>query len=71
MQLFDRQVTIRMGQANVRRWSDQLFALLSRDDDVFGVESLPTHRMPLEMGPEAYQAFKDKEDGCLKVVLQP
>ena len=71
MQLFDRQVTIRMGQANVRRWSDRLFDLLSQDDDVFGVESLPTHRLPLEEGPEAYKTFKDKEDGCIKVVLKP
>jgi threonine dehydrogenase-like Zn-dependent dehydrogenase len=71
MQLFDRQVTIRMGQANVRRWSDTLFDLLSQDDDVLGVESLPTHRLPLEMAPEAYKTFKNKEDGCIKVVLKP
>ena len=71
MQLFDRQVTIRMGQANVRRWSDRLLTLLSRGDDVFGVEGLPTHRLPLEEAPEAYKTFKNKEDGCLKVVLKP
>jgi threonine dehydrogenase-like Zn-dependent dehydrogenase len=71
MQLFDRQVTIRMGQANVRRWSGELFDLLSRDDDVFGVESLPTHVLPLEQGPEAYRTFREKQDGCIKVVLKP
>ena len=71
MQLFDRQVSIRMGQANVRRWSDRLFTLLSQDDDVFGVESLPTHHLPLEEGPQAYKTFRDKEDGCIKVVLKP
>ncbi len=71
MQLFDRQVSIRMGQANVRRWSDRLFELLSQDDDVFGVETLATHHLPLEMASEAYKAFQDKEDGCLKVVLKP
>jgi threonine dehydrogenase-like Zn-dependent dehydrogenase len=71
MQLFDRQVSIRMGQANVRRWSDRLLELLSQDDDVFGVETLPTHHLPLEMAAEAYKTFKDKEDGCIKVVLKP
>ncbi len=71
MRLFDRQVSIRMGQANVRRWSDRLLELLSQPDDVFGVESLPTHHLRLEQGPEAYRTFKDKEDGCIKVVLKP
>jgi threonine dehydrogenase-like Zn-dependent dehydrogenase len=71
MRLFDRQVSIRMGQANVRRWSDRLLELLSQADDVFGVESLPTHHLRLEQGPEAYKTFKDKEDGCIKVMLKP
>ena len=71
MKLFDRQITLRMGQANVRRWSDHLFELLSRDEDVFGVESLPSHHLPLDEAPEAYRKFRDKEDGFIKVVLQP
>ena len=71
MQLFDRQVTIRMGQANVRRWSDELFELLSQDEDVFGVEALPTHTLPLEQGADAYRTFQKKQDGCIKVVLKP
>ena len=71
MKLFDRQITLRMGQANVRRWSDHLFGLLSRDEDVFGVESLPSHHLPLDEAPEAYRKFRDKEDGFIKVVLQP
>jgi threonine dehydrogenase-like Zn-dependent dehydrogenase len=71
MTLFDRQVTLRMGQANVRRWSDELFGLLCADEDVFGVESLPTHHLPLIEGPEAYKTFQKKEDGCMKVVLHP
>jgi threonine dehydrogenase-like Zn-dependent dehydrogenase len=71
MRLFDRQVSIRMGQANVRRWSDHLFELLSGDDDVFGVESLPSHLLPLADGPEAYRKFQKKEDGFIKVVLKP
>jgi len=71
MRLFDRQTTLRMGQANVRRWSDQLVALLSQDEDVFDVEGLATHRLPLEEAPSAYEMFRNKDDGCIKVVLQP
>jgi len=71
MRLFDRQVTIRMGQANVRRWTDELLALLQADEDVFGVETLATHRWPLADAPQAYRMFQHKQDGCIKVVLQP
>ena len=71
MRLFDRQVTIRMGQANVRRWSDHLLELVSREDDVFDVEGLATHHLPLDEAPDAYRMFRDKDDGCIKVVLRP
>lgn len=71
MKLFDRQVSIRMGQANVRHWTERLVELLSQDEDTFGVEALPTHHLSLEDGPEAYRLFKEKEDGCIKVVLKP
>lgn len=71
MKLFDRQVTIRMGQANVRRWSEELFGLLYDNEDVFGVETLVTHHLPLADAPQAYQMFQAKESGCLKVVLRP
>ncbi len=71
MQLFDKQLTLRMGQTNVRRWSDELFALLNRDEDLFGVDDLATHRVPLEAAPDAYRTFQRKEDGCVKVVLKP
>ena len=30
-----------------------------------------THNRPLEEGPELYRTFRDKEDGCIKVVLKP
>lgn len=71
MELFDRQISIRMGQANVRRWSDRLFELLSRPEDVFDVETLASHHLPLEDAPGAYQMFQRKADGCIKVVLHP
>jgi threonine dehydrogenase-like Zn-dependent dehydrogenase len=69
-ELFDRQITIRMGQANVRRWTDDLLPLLS-DDDPLGTEDLTTHTLPLERAPFGYESFQKKLDGCIKVVLQP
>ena len=71
MQMFDKQLQVRMGQANVRRWSDEILALLSEDEDHLGVEDFATHRLPLEDAPEAYRRFRDKEDGMVKVVFQP
>ena len=71
MKLFDRQVTVRMGQANVRRWSDQLLEQVSRDEDLFDLERLATHHLPLDDAPDAYAMFRDKDDGWVKVVLHP
>ncbi len=71
MELFDKQVQLRMGQANVHRWTDQLVPLLDRDDDVFGVEDLATHRLPLAEAARGYEMFQKKEDGAVKVILQP
>ncbi len=68
--LFDMQVQLRMGQANVRRWVDDLLPLLG-DDDPLGTADLVTHRTPLEQAPELYRTFQRKEDGCVKVVLKP
>ena len=70
MQLFDKQIQLRMGQANVRAWTDQLLAMLT-DDDPFGVDAFATHHLPLEEAPSAYQRFQKKEDGMVKVVFRP
>ena len=69
-ELFDRQITIRMGQANVRRWTDDLLPLLGEDDPL-GTSDLATHELPLEDAPRAYRIFQRKEDGAIKVVLKP
>jgi threonine dehydrogenase-like Zn-dependent dehydrogenase len=69
-ELFDRQVTIRMGQANVRRWTDELIPLVA-DGDPLGLDDLITHRLPLRAAPEAYEMFREKRDGAVKVVLHP
>jgi threonine dehydrogenase-like Zn-dependent dehydrogenase len=68
--LFDKQITVRMGQANVRRWVDDLLPLLS-DDDPLGVDSLATHHLPLDQAPYGYEVFQQKRDGAIKVVLHP
>ena len=71
MDLFDKGVTLRMGQAHVKRWVDDIMPLLTGDDDPLGVDDLVTHRLPLEEAPHGYDIFKKKEDGCVKVVLKP
>ena len=71
MELFDKGLTVRMGQCHVRRWSDDLLDLVSGSDDVLGLEGLATHHAPLEDAPELYRTFQEKRDDCLKVVLKP
>jgi threonine dehydrogenase-like Zn-dependent dehydrogenase len=71
MELFDKGLTVRMGQCHVRRWSDDLLDLVSGSDDVLGLEGLATHHAPLEEAPELYRTFQEKRDNCLKVVLKP
>jgi threonine dehydrogenase-like Zn-dependent dehydrogenase len=70
MQLFDKGVQIRMGQAHVRRWTDEILPLLM-DGDPLGTDDLTTHQLPLDRAPEAYSMFQKKEDGAIKVVLKP
>jgi threonine dehydrogenase-like Zn-dependent dehydrogenase len=69
--LFDKGVTIRMGQAHVKRWVDEVMPALLDDADPLGTADLTTHQLPLEQAPQAYDMFKDKQDGCIKVVLKP
>jgi threonine dehydrogenase-like Zn-dependent dehydrogenase len=68
--LFDKQIQLRMGQANVKRWVDDIVPLLT-DDDPLGVDDFATHRMPLEQAPHAYEMFQKKQDGACKVVFEP
>jgi threonine dehydrogenase-like Zn-dependent dehydrogenase len=69
-QMFDKQIQLRMGQANVRAWTDELLSTLV-ESDPFGVESFATHHLPLDDAPSAYDKFQKKEDGTVKVVFQP
>ena len=68
--LYDKGLTVRMGQANVRRWLDDLLPLLT-DDDPLGLDDLVTHRMPIDQAPYAYEIFQKRLDGCVKLVLEP
>ena len=71
MQLFDKQIQLRMGQANVKRWVDHLMPLLEDESDPLAVEDLATHKLPLEQAPHAYEIFQKKQDGAIKILLQP
>ena len=65
----NKGLTIRMGQTHVNRWTDDLLDRIQRGqiDPSFVI----THTVSLEQGPEMYKTFRDKEDGCIKVVLKP
>lgn len=71
LSMFDKQIQLRMGQCNVRRWTDDLLPLVEDDADPLGVMDLVTHRSGLDGAPALYEKFQKKEDGCIKVVLNP
>ncbi|OZC32627.1 zinc-dependent alcohol dehydrogenase [Gordonia polyisoprenivorans] len=68
--LFDKQIQLRMGQANVKRWVPDILPLLG-DDDPLGVDSFATHELPLDDAPHAYDIFQNKQDGAVKIILKP
>ena len=69
--IFDKQIQLRAGQCNVKAWIDDLLPLVEDPADPLGVDDLVTHRVPLDQAPGAYEMFQKKEDGCVKVVLDP
>ena len=71
MELFDKQIQIRMGQANVKSWIDKILPLVTDDADPLGTEDFATHRLPLGEAPRAYELFQEKKDGAIKIVLAP
>jgi threonine dehydrogenase-like Zn-dependent dehydrogenase len=71
MDMFDKQLQLRMGQANVKRWIDDLMPLVCEDADPLGVEDLATHKLPLDEAPRAYEIFQKKQDGAIKILLTP
>ncbi|MFN2627061.1 MAG: zinc-dependent alcohol dehydrogenase [Gaiellaceae bacterium] len=71
MDLFDKQIQIRMGQANVKRWVGDIMPLLTGDGDPLGTEDFATHRISIDEAPGAYKMFQEKNDGAIKVVIKP
>ena len=71
MNMFDKQIQLRMGQCNVHRWVDDILPLVEDPSDPLGTLDLTTHSVPLAQAPEMYETFQKKQDGCIKVVLKP
>ncbi|MCW2883223.1 MAG: hypothetical protein QOE54_2052 [Streptosporangiaceae bacterium] len=71
LRMFDKGVAVRMGQAHVRRWIDDLMPLVTDDTDPIGVMDLATHHLPLSRAPHGYEIFQKKQDGAIKIVLNP
>jgi threonine dehydrogenase-like Zn-dependent dehydrogenase len=71
LQMFDKQINVRMGQANVKRWTQDILPLLTGDEDPLGVDEFATHHLPLEDAPHAYEIFQKKEEGAFKILLKP
>ena len=69
--MFDKQIQLRMGQANVKAWTEDILPLVIDDADPLGVETFNTHAVKLEEAPAAYEMFQRKEDGAIKVLFKP
>jgi threonine dehydrogenase-like Zn-dependent dehydrogenase len=68
--LFDKQIQVRMGQANAPFWTQEILPLLL-EKDMFGVDNFATHRLSLDEAPNAYDIFQKKQDNAFKIVLKP
>jgi threonine dehydrogenase-like Zn-dependent dehydrogenase len=71
MEMFDRGITLRMGQCHVKRWIDDILPLVMDDADPLGTLDMTTHHLPLSEAPHGYEIFQKKQDNCIKVVLHP
>jgi threonine dehydrogenase-like Zn-dependent dehydrogenase len=71
MEMFDRGITLRMGQCHVKRWIDDILPAVMDDSDPLGTLDMTTHHLPLDQAAHGYEIFQKKQDGCIKVVLNP
>ena len=71
MDIFDKGLTMRFGQCHVRAWTDGLLELAELSNDPLELEGFATHHAPLEDAAEMYAVFQEKQDGCIKVILEP
>jgi len=65
----NKGLTFRMGQTHVQRWTADLLRRI--EEEQIDPSFVITHEVPLDMGPEMYRTFRDKQDSCIKVVLKP
>jgi len=68
-QLFDKGITVKLGQAPVHKYIDELIPLV--ESGKIKLNDIISHRLPLNEAPHAYEIFCKKQDDCVKVVLQP
>ncbi len=65
----NKGLTMRTGQTHMQRYMAPLLKRI--EDGEIDPSFIITHRVKLEDGPEAYKTFRDKRDGCIKVVMRP
>ncbi len=69
VEAYDKNVTFRIGRCPARAVLDELIPIVQ--EGRFDPASIITHRVPLAMGPDAYELFDGRRDGCVKIVLEP
>jgi threonine dehydrogenase-like Zn-dependent dehydrogenase len=67
--LMQKGLTLRTGQTHVNRWTDDLLRRIEAGE--IDPSFVVTHTVSLEDGPKMYETFRDKKDGCIKVVMKP
>ena len=67
--IMNKGLTIKTGQTHVQAYHDELLRRIEGGE--IDPSFIITHTVPIEQGPEMYRKFRDKEDGCIKVVLKP
>ena len=65
----NKSLTMKSGQTHVHRYLKPLMEKIESGD--IDPTFLITHRLKLSEAPEAYKMFRDKKDGCIKVVMTP
>lgn len=67
--IINKGLTVRSAQQHGQRYMARLFDHASRGE--LDPSFLVTHRFSLEEGPRGYEMFKEKEDGCVRIVFKP
>ncbi|WP_426348553.1 zinc-dependent alcohol dehydrogenase [Alloiococcus sp. CFN-8] len=67
--LFERNITLKMGQCPAQAYIKPILELIQKGD--FDARDIITHKLSLDKGEHAYNIFEEKEDNCIKVILKP